>query len=78
MNYDWQEKASCLGIGSDLFFVDDEAEGYPRLDLLRQLCEPCPVLQECAEHAIEHEEFGFWGNMTEKQRRSIRRKRRTK
>jgi WhiB family redox-sensing transcriptional regulator len=74
--YEWMDKAACAGLGSDLFFVDDESDGYDREDLLRDVCTSCPVLATCAGHAIEHEEFGFWGNMTERERRSIKRKRR--
>lgn len=39
---------------------------------LRQMCMRCPVLQECREWAITHENYGFWGGMTATERASER------
>jgi len=30
------------------------------------------VLNECAEHALQHEHYGVWGGMSERERRRVR------
>jgi hypothetical protein len=40
--------------------------------MLRRVCANCPVKVECAEFAIKHERFGFWGGLTAMERHSIR------
>lgn len=39
---------------------------------LRPICAACPVIDECAAHAIPHEKHGFWAGMTERARRTYR------
>jgi hypothetical protein len=45
--------------------VDDEAVAA---------CERCPVLEQCRDWAIKHEQHGYQGGLTEQQRAQIRRK----
>lgn len=40
------------------------------------VCDSCPVVDGCLEHAVVWSEFGFWGGTTERQRKAIRRRRR--
>lgn len=39
---------------------------------LRKVCLACPVVQECREWGILHEEYGFWGGLTATERASER------
>lgn len=65
----------CAQVDPDLFFIDDS----PTLDswkpYLQGLCSACPILEECREHAIKHEEYGFWGGMSQDERKAERRRR---
>lgn len=40
---------------------------------LRSVCEQCPILAECRAYAVEHNEYGFWGGMTWRERDALRR-----
>ena len=39
---------------------------------VKKLCNRCPIKNECLEHALYHEKFGYWGGKTEDQREMIR------
>ena len=74
------EGASCAGIDGDAFFYGtrDDSDGYvdgsgsnngpgmlSHYTYLRRICLNCPALAECREWAINNEEYGFWGGMTQ-------------
>ena len=76
--------AACAGMDGDMFYDDmiasESAKEYGRYTstapkqhaMLRRICANCPVKVECAEFAIKHERFGFWGGLTAMERNSIR------
>lgn len=76
--------AACAGMDGDMFYDDMIASesvsdyGYytstaPKQHaMLRRVCANCPVKIECADFAIKHERFGFWGGLTAMERHSIR------
>jgi len=65
---DWRDRANCATTDGDQFFAGNELSIRTRL-----ICNACPVRIQCAEFAIAHEpEWGFWGGLTPKQRRQIR------
>lgn len=65
----------CSEIDPELFFIEQAETLMQVKPFLRQLCHGCPILDECHEHAIRHEEFGFWGGLTVDERRQERRRR---
>lgn len=62
----WTEKAICKGENVINYFPHG---GAKKLNIS---CADCPVLTQCKEYALVHEEFGFWGGMTERDRRAYR------
>jgi hypothetical protein len=76
--------AACAGMDGDMFyddmFANETAKEYGRYTstapkqhaMLRRVCANCPVKVECADFAIKHERFGFWGGLTAMERHSIR------
>jgi hypothetical protein len=76
--------AACAGMDGDMFYDDMVVSesvtdyGYytstaPKQHaMLRRVCANCPVKIECADFAIKHERFGFWGGLTAMERHSIR------
>lgn len=68
----WHEQAACKGMDPELFHP---VRGNTVLQVraLRDICAGCPVIGECREHAILHEHHGFWGGMTEEERRAAAR-----
>jgi WhiB family redox-sensing transcriptional regulator len=71
---DWVLAAACRG-QQDLFFPPDtlETKGERRRREARAkaLCAGCAVRAECLSQAvIDHEWFGIWGGLTERERRA--------
>lgn len=69
------EEAACHSVGVDLFFPDEEQPDHELITLAKSFCTSCPVLEQCFEHGMDNEEYGIWGGMTARERRSLRRKR---
>lgn len=55
-----------------MFFHPDGERGKARrarVERAKQVCETCPVLAACREHALAiREPFGVWGGMDEDER----------
>ncbi|SEE85902.1 Transcription factor WhiB [Rhodococcus jostii] len=69
----WEGRAACRGIESSVFFSPDGERGHARARResgARQICQDCPVLAQCRDHALSNDEpYGIWGGMTEADRR---------
>lgn len=68
----WREFAACREVDPELFFP--EAGQSPAA--ARLVCSGCPVLEECAVHALGEgsgtpEPLGVWGGMTAQERLRI-------
>jgi len=59
----WRVNALCRGADVRLFYT----QGVTRKEVV-QMCEECPVLEQCAKNALYNEAFGYQGGMTEKER----------
>ena len=67
---DWSLSARCRGTGDAMF---PEAADQKRV---RTLCHGCPVRNECLAEALDGRiEWGIWGGLTERERRSLLRDR---
>ena len=63
----WVSKARCRASDPDELFVRGAAQREAAV-----ICRHCPVILECAADALDnHVEFGVWGGMTERQRRTL-------
>lgn len=72
----WHRQAACRWRPQEWWYPDRQHADDGRQ--AREICDGCPVRAECAEFAIEHgEEFGVWGGLSERERRAIRRERKT-
>ncbi len=75
----WKKKAKCEGLDPNVFFPRGSmVRETPDERAAKAICwgkdgaPPCPVRQECQDHALEHNEiYGIWGGMTEKERREV-------
>ena len=67
----WFEQAICSG-ETLLFFPplgsENRQQRVKRERLAAAICEQCPVMDKCRQHAREQGELGFWGGETEEQR----------
>jgi WhiB family redox-sensing transcriptional regulator len=71
----WQNEAACMNQDTELFFTpDSSAPGaqVENLDTIRRMCAGCPVLSECFEHSVRHEQYGVWAGLTASERARIR------
>ena len=68
----WQMFANCLGVDPDLFFPERGASTKEA----KEVCRGCVVREDCLEYALANgEKFGIWGEMSERERRRLRRAR---
>ena len=80
MNIDrpaWMEHGKCLELPAGqrlrVFFPTRGADTIPA----KRICADCPVRDLCCEYAIQnHEIYGIWGGLSERERRRIRKQRR--
>lgn len=69
----WQDLAACRGLSSELFYPQDD----DAIAAAKAVCRSCEVETQCLEHALSvREKDGIWGGSTERERRSIIRRRR--
>jgi WhiB family redox-sensing transcriptional regulator len=54
---------------------DDSRPERERMARAKQVCAACPVVIQCATHALrEPELYGVWGGLTPKERERLRRR----
>ncbi len=82
IKYSWQKDSLCK---KELKFVPETREHIPYVyddfypptgkavtEEVKNMCDRCPVENECLEHALYHEKEGYWGGTTAQQREEIR------
>lgn len=68
---DWAARGACRAADPDMLFVQGAAQNRAKA-----VCMSCPVRTECLADALDNRiEFGVWGGMTERERRSLLRRR---
>jgi hypothetical protein len=82
LKVDWS-RANCVGTDWRFFYSDKDAGFVPGESKginnnLRKICARCPILNDCANYSIEHEQHGFWAGMAEDERREVRNGRKTR
>lgn len=72
----WQADALCQQVPAEFFPNKGDREAA---ETAKRVCKLCPVIAECLEYALSHDEWaGVWGGMSERQRRELKRARRDK
>lgn len=61
----WVKQAACQGTEPEAWFEGSHAD----TDLLAFLCGRCPVQVQCLDYALTHRETGWWGGLSEKERK---------
>lgn len=78
--WDWQMDGVCRGEDPNIFFHPEGERGSARENrqsAAKALCRRCPVITECAAHALAvREPYGVWGGMTEEDREAVYSRRR--
>lgn len=63
--FSWRSSGQCVGSGINFFAAVPSKEAV-------QACSVCIVKKECGDYAILNESFGYWANMTARERVKIR------
>lgn len=70
--WDWQLEAACRKTNPETFFHPEGERGPRRRDreaAAKAVCQSCPVVAECLEHALNvREPYGVWGGLSELER----------
>lgn len=72
---DWQQKANCRGIDTNLFFPTNATESAHAREAVKPICNACTVFEDCFAYAVSFPEKalqGFWANTSEGDRRRMR------
>lgn len=67
-------QAACHSMPNKMFYPENEQRKLEKESIARAraICFDCPILQQCYDHSIRHEEFGLWAGMSPHQRRAVR------
>ena len=69
---DWADKAACKGAPSDWFFGTEAGGGVAVYRQARDICERCPVIDDCLAFALRTRmEYGMWAGTTPLDRQRI-------
>lgn len=72
-NEQWQELALCAQVDAETFFPDKANAARARE--AKKVCSACEVRVQCLEYALaNHERYGIWGGLSERERRRLRHK----
>jgi WhiB family redox-sensing transcriptional regulator len=68
---EWRADALCSSFDPDLWFSPGALEHKEA----KRICRSCPVRRDCLAYALETPvDHGVWGGLTERERRSYRRR----
>ncbi|MCX6420813.1 MAG: WhiB family transcriptional regulator [Actinobacteria bacterium] len=77
--WNWQLEGACRGEDPGLFFHPEGERGplrTEREEAAKAICARCPVVTQCATHAVAvREPYGVWGGLTEEDREAMYRRR---
>lgn len=65
--------ANCRGLDTELFYTPmaDLLEMGMSYRTLRRICFSCPIWEQCLQVAVQDEAYGFWGGLSEEERRHL-------
>ena len=74
-DWDWQLSAACRGMDVETFYHPTGERWHDknaRITQAKQICQPCPVINQCAAWALRtREPYGVWGGLSEAERAHI-------
>ncbi|WP_079142288.1 WhiB family transcriptional regulator [Streptomyces sp. LUP30] len=68
-------RAACAGEDPELFYpIGDTGPALLQIEEAKAVCRRCPLMDSCLQGALDRNESGVWGGMSEKERRSLKRR----
>ena len=75
MSEEWMAEGKCRDLPPAIFFPSDGLG----VQVAQRICAGCSVADACLEYALAHRiDHGVWGGRSERERRRIQRRRRTR
>lgn len=78
-DWEWQYQGECRKHDPEIFFLDTHLRGsakQKKIAAAKKICGPCPVKNDCLEHALNTpENYGVWGGLSEEEREILIRRR---
>lgn len=65
----WQSAAACRAPAIDFYSYDPHEQRAAKA-----ICRGCTVAPECLAYALDHQEGGVWGGLTENERVELKRR----
>ena len=73
--WEWQYQGLCRDADPEIFFHPEGERGparEARERAAKAVCASCPVIAQCAAHALAvREPYGVWGGMSEDEREAV-------
>jgi WhiB family redox-sensing transcriptional regulator len=68
-------RAACVDEDPELFFpIGDTGPALLQIEEAKAVCRRCPLMESCLQGALDRNESGVWGGLSEKERRSLKRR----
>lgn len=68
MSTAWMARRNCADVDPDGFFPD---KGRSVTKEAKAACAACPVAAECLQYALDTDQLGYWGGVTETKRQHM-------
>lgn len=70
---DWRMFGSCVDVDPNVFYPSSgDPDFMKKLTKAKSICSNCEVKVECLVQALENDEYGVWGGLSERQRSLLR------
>jgi len=72
----WQDFANCHDTPTVLFFPTNPRDSKKNLEIIKPICDACPVYSDCFVYAMsfgEKQLTGIWAGTTERRRQELKR-----
>jgi hypothetical protein len=71
IDYSWQKQSNCSDLDPSMFYPSHgQRYAYEAVEA----CYKCPVKEECLQHALQFEEYGYWAGTSPNKRVAMRKK----
>ena len=61
---EWTKHAACKDMDPNIFFRDPYTEGEWTANEAIEICQGCPVRQDCLDYAVKYRiQYGIWGGL---------------
>ncbi|WP_217240102.1 WhiB family transcriptional regulator [Streptomyces sp. AC555_RSS877] len=68
-------RPACVEEDPELFFpIGNTGPALLQIEEAKAVCRRCPLMESCLQGALDRNELGVWGGLSEDERRSLKRR----